>query len=318
MSQWWYYDFMNMNSALSQALIKQGYIGGLHYVKDIASTKVSEFKYDNIEKIPNLTSEILECALLFNFHLCFYNSPALGWILCRYIFANKLNEYLRPTTVNLIAFNGQSVASNVPYEDIILVKDNSMDIIPFIPMIEYIQKMEKIDTSVFRTLEVASLPLAIVGNKKVSTQMKAIAKKLGSGDALIACDEQLLDAIKAFDIDVKINPKDIYELKTKYKNECLSSMGIYSVEEKKERKIVAEVTSQNDFTDHIYQDMKTQRQRFVDALNKADPSLNIKLIETYDLNVQDDIKEKADLEKALVEADGGNKDVQSSNKSNIN
>lgn len=311
MSQWWYYDFMNMNSALSQALIKQNYIGGLHYIKDIASTKVSEFKYENIEKIPNLTSEILETIMLFNFQLCFYKSNTLGWILCRYIFANTLNYYLRPTTVNLIALNGESIAMNVPYEDIILVKDNSMDIIPFIPMMEYIYKMEKIDTSVFRTLEVASLPLALVGNKKVATQMKAMAKKLGSGDALIACDEQLLDAVKAFDIDVKINPKDIYELKTKYKNECLSSMGIYSVEEKKERKIVAEVTSQNDFTDHIYQDMKTQRQRFVDALNKADPSLNIRLIETYDLNVQDDIEEKARMEGAIAQATGGKENVQS-------
>ena len=309
MSQWWYYDFMNMNSALSQALIKNNYIGGLHYIKDIASTKVSEFKYENIEKIPNLTSEILECALMLNMQICFYNSPALGWILCRYIFANTLTVYLRPKTVNLIAFNGEGIATNVPYEDIILVKDNSMDIIPFICMLEYIQKMEKCDTSVFRTLEVASLPLALVGNKKVSTQLKALAKKLGSGDALIACDEQLLDTVKAFDIDVKINPKDIYELKTKYKNECLSSLGIYSVEEKKERKIVAEVTSQNDFTDHIYQDMKTQRQRFVDALNKADPSLNIRLIETYDLNVQDDIKEEADREHAIAVATGGNQNV---------
>ena len=118
-----------------------------------------------------------------------------------------------------------------------------------------------------------------------------------------------LDAVKAFDIDIKINPKDIYELKTKYKNECLSSMGIYSVEEKKERKIVAEVTSQNDFTDHIYQDMKTQRQRFVDALNKADPSLNIRLIETYDLNVQDDIDEKARMEGAIAQATGGKENV---------
>lgn len=304
MSQWWYYDFMNLNSALGQALHKEGYIGGLHYVKDIASTKVSEFKYKNIEKIPGLTSEILETMMLFNYQLCFYKSPALGWILCRYIYANTLSYYLKPTTVNLIAFNGQSIANNVPYEDIILVKDNSMDILPFICMMEYVRKMDRIDTSVFRTLEVASLPLAIVGNKKVANQLKAIASKLGSGDALIAGDDQLLESVKAFDVDIKINPKDIYELKTKYKNECLSSMGIYSVEEKKERKIVAEVTSQNDFTDHIYQDMKTMRMEFVDALNKADPSLNIKLIETYELNIRDDINEEAMREHEIAKAKG--------------
>lgn len=298
MSQWWYYDFMNINSALSQALIKQGYIGALHDVKDIASVKVSQFKYKNIEKIPDLTSEILECCLMFNFQLCFYNSPSLGWVLCRYVMNSEFNSYLRPVTVNLLSFKGDSIAESVPYKDIILAKDNSMDIIPFLCLIEYIQKLEKVDTAVFKVLNIASLPLALIGNKKLAKQLQETAKKLGNNEAFIAGDESILDTVKGFNIDVPINPLDIYELKTKYKNECLASIGIYSVEQKKERKIVNEVRSQNDYTDRIYMDMKSQRQRFVDMLNKADPSLGIELIETKTMIIDDSVEE--DRKRALA------------------
>lgn len=274
-----YYDLCNLNSALSQQLIKNGFPNSIHYLKDIASVKVGMFKYKNIEKIPNLTSEILETIVLFNNFLCFYNQPGLGLVLCRYIITSPFNEYLRPESVNLIAINGTTIATNVPYKDIILVRDNSLDIIPFICMIEYIRKIEQCDTSVFKVLNVAALPLVLAGNKKISKQLNEMAKKIIGGDSFIAGDDTLLDNLKAFDIDLKINPLDIYELKTKYKNECVASLGIYTIEQKKERKIVSEVSSQNEYTDSIYEDMRTQRQFFVDKLNKM-YGLDIELIET--------------------------------------
>lgn len=308
MAQWWYYDFINPNQALAKALIKQNYIGGLHYIKDIASTKVSMFKYKNIEKyIPDLTSEILETIILFNFNLCFANVAGLGWILCRYTVAGDFNEYMRPIKVDLIAINGKSLGT-AKYKDIILVKDNALDIIPFIPMMEYIQKIDRVDDAVFRVLSVASLPLAICGNKKLAKQLQNVAEQLGNKNAYIVGDDTLVDNVKAFPIDVNIQPTNIYELKTKYKNECLSSMGIYSVEQKRERKIVSEVASQNDFTDTIYQDMKSQRQRFVDALNEKN-GWDIVLEESYKKIVDEGVEEQKKMADAVGGAQGGNGNV---------
>lgn len=305
MSQAWYYDFMNPNQALSRALIKEGLMFELHYIKDIGSTKISMFRYKNIEKIKDLTSEIVETALMFHWNLCFYSSiPLGGWVLCKYTPSSLLNMYMKPTTVDLMYLNGDGLANDVPYEDIIIVRDNALNIIPFIPMVEYIRKMQSIDNSVFKILNVAALPLAFVGNKKAANSMKLIAKKIVDGEPIVVGDDSMMDALKAFDMDVKVNPLDIYELKTKYKNECLSSIGIYTVEEKKERKIVSEVASQNDFTDHVYQDMKVQRQSFIDELNKRDPSLNIELVETYSLNFDTTVEEMERI--ANAQGNGGN------------
>lgn len=301
MSQAWYYDFMNPNQALSRALIKEGLMFELHYIKDIGSTKISMFRYENISKIKDLTSEILETALMFHWNLCFYNSPGLGgWVLCKYRQTDLLNLYMKPNKVDLEYLNGDGLANDVPYEDIVIVRDNALNIIPFIPMVEYIRKLQSIDNSIFKILNVAALPLAFAGSKKNANSLKLIAKKIVDGEPVIIGDDSLVDSVKAFDMDVKINPLDIYELKTKYKNECLSSIGIYTVEEKKERKIVSEVASQNDFTDHVYQDMKVQRQSFIEELNRRDPSLQLKLIETYSLNFDTTVDEL----KRIAEAQG--------------
>ena len=280
MGQQWYYDFMNMNSALSKELIKNGFISSLHYVKDFASLNVSSFKYKNIEKIPDLTSEILECAIMFNYCLCFYKSSSFGWVLCRYIYSGEYNMYVRPNYVDLVALNGKSIATKVPYEDIILVKDNSMDVIPFVCIMEYVQKIDMIDTYTLRMCNVASLPITITGNKRATNNANQIAKKLFGRDAFVIGDDTITDSVKSFNIDLPVNPLDLYELKTKYRNELLASIGIYSVEEKKERKIVSEVASQNNYVDGIYQDKLSQRLRMIEELNAKDPSLQIELIES--------------------------------------
>lgn len=299
-----YYAFMNLNSMLKQTLIKDGFLNSLHYLKDIASVKVGMFKYKNIEKIPNMTSEILETIILFNNFLCFYDSPAFGIMLCRYRVSGELNEYLKPNFVDLLSIHGDTIATNVPYEDIILVRDNSLDIIPFIPMVEYIRKIEQCDTAVFKALNVACLPLVISGSKKIVKQANEVAKKLGAPDAFMLGDDQLMETVKAFDIDVKINPLDVYELKTKYKNECVASLGIYTVEQKKERKIVNEVNSQNEYTDSIYMDAKTVRQEFVDKLNSM-YGFDIELIETKRVIAEQHIK---DTQEMQVQNEGGTKD----------
>lgn len=305
----WYYNFMNLGNYLSKELIKGGKFPFFRYIKDIVNTKVSMFQIKNIERIPDLTNQILFGASMFQNCLCFYNNIATGgWILCRYVIGSTFNFYYKPTTVNLIALNGQPIAYNVPYKDIILFRDNELDIIPYLVIDEYINKIQKVEDSIFKILNVASLPLVLVGSKKMVTTLKSIAKKLGSEEPFITGDDSLPDVIKSFDIKVPINPLDVYELKSKYKNECLSSLGIYSVDEKRERMVKQEVINQNDYTDYVYQSTKMELQRFINEMNKKDPSLELELVEAYMNNVKDNIKEESDMVKAITKAEGGAKD----------
>ena len=179
-----------------------------------------------------------------------------------------------------------------------------MDIIPFICINEYLAKIHRVEETVFKTLSIASLPIALVGNKKMANQLKQTAKNLGNADPFITGDDSMLDAVKGFNIDVPVSPLDIYELKQKYRNECLASLGIYSVEEKRERIVTQELVNQNDYTDFVYQDKKMCREDWIKKINEADPSLEIGLIEEYEVNVKETAQEEAYKAHAVAKADG--------------
>lgn len=303
----WYYDFMNINNAVKQHMIKGGLpISYIRYIHDIVNTKISMFKIKNIERIDGLTNQILFTALMFCNNLCFYKRPGLGWILCYYVTGSEYSVYYRPQKVNLIAFNGARIAEDVPYKDLVLVRDNTMDIIPFLVIADYVSKIIEIENTIFKVLKVASLPLALVGPKKMAAQLKVIAKEMGSEKPFICGDDTLPDTLKGFNINVPVQPLDIYELKQKYRNECLSSLGIYSVEEKRERIVTQELVNQNDYTDFVYQGTKMELERCIKEMNAKDSSLQFSLVEAYEVNVKEGIEEDAmkagAVEKAKVDA----------------
>lgn len=302
MADSWYFDWINPTSALKQSLIKGSVPFELHYVKDIMSTKLSLFQYKNIEKIPDLDSRTYEMALMFSNFLCFYKDDALGWGLYRYIQNGDLDRYLRPQYVDLQTLKGVTIKTHVAFTDIILARDNEFDIPPFLCIFEYLCKIQHIDNSIFKTLDIGCMPLVLAGSKKLVNQYNSLIKEITGGKMLIAADDNLVDAIKGFKIDMPFNPVDIYTLKKEYRNECLTSIGIYSVEDKRERVLKGEQISRNRYVDHVYTDMKYQRELTFKKLNEADPSLGIEVIEAAEI-IDDAQAEQA---RKLAEAEGGN------------
>ena len=161
-NNWSVYDMYNMGQAVRKDMItgKDSFPYDFKYIKDIVATKVSMFS------IPEMTDSIIETAILFSPLLCFYKDNNLGWVLCRYSYSSQRSIYNTPLYVNLIALNGAPFASEVPYKDIILVRDNRLDICPWIVLEEYISKMKWIEGAMDKVLINATLPGAIIGNKK--------------------------------------------------------------------------------------------------------------------------------------------------------
>lgn len=300
--QWFVYDFYNQNSLLSKGLIT-GKMPCYRFFKDLVNTSISMWRYKDIEKyVKGLTSSILETAIMFNRNLCLYNSASLGWILAKYNYSGLLSIYLKPTEVDIMTLNGKVIATSVPFEDLILVKDNDMDIIPYLVIDEYIAKISKVEDCIDKVLNNCSLPLAIVGNKKQAASLKMIANKLGNKDPFIIGDDSIMDNIKGFDINVPISPNELYELKDNIKNECLASQGIYSISTKRERIVTQEISNRNDYVDFIYQGKKLSRENWVNEFNKK-ADANIVFEEVYDINFYENAKEEADKEAMLAKAD---------------
>ena len=292
-----YYNYQNLDQATKECMVKYGFnIAQFRYIYDICNTKVAQFSYG---KLPDgLTSEILETSLLFTNHLCFYHSEVFGkWFLCKWIPCGEFNEYYKPTKVNLISLSGNiDIASEVPWEEIILCRDNRMDIIPFLVIAEYIGKIVKIEDTMDKVMTICSLPVAIVGNKKQATSLKQMATKMGVKDPFIVGDDTMTDSVKSFNITVPVSPNEFYDLRKKYINECRASQGIYSVDEKRERIVTQELLNLNDFSDTVYQAMVDERKEFVRQLNEK--GCNVEFNETYERVFQQSVDEA----RALAEA----------------
>lgn len=311
----WYMDFANPSVALQESLVKQTGITMDFYkdVYELVNLQCSMFKYENIdpEKFPNLTPDIIETALMFRNNLCFVEVKALGaWYLAYYNSDSTRNEYCKPDgKVEVKAFNGESFGL-FEYKDLIILKDNILDLIPFLHVVNYIKRIMYCEQKCDTMLAVASLPVGVVGDKRAMNALKQNAKELGIAKPFIVGDDTLIDQVKSFDIKLLINPLDIYELKKKYKTEYLTSIGIYASEDKKERMITSEMASQNDLADNNYLNRKLSRKNAFDELNKRAGS-SIKLVEVYKINFADTVKESELIAKAESSADntGGDNNV---------
>lgn len=310
-----YYDFMNITSYLQKKLVKGTYsYGYLKWFKQIGSVALSMFKYKNLPK--GLTSEIIEKALMFKNSLCLYKSKSLGVILAYYRTCGIYDIYWKPTKVDIIALNGSFIASRVPFEDIVLVRDNMIDAPLFLVINEWVSKILEKEKTLDINMILARLPTILCGDKTQTTELKALLQKIGNFEPFAISSKNFKDKIDQFDIKLPCSFMDIYEIMDKYKDLANASIGIYSTDEKRERIISAEIQANNDEVDFIYNERLEERRRFVNECN-AKFGTNIELIESYADNRKDEIEllreqvkaEEQEKAKAqnLIETDkGGN------------
>lgn len=277
---------------LSKNIIKDCRGDTLRWLKDILNTKVSLFDYKGLPD--DLTPEILENALLFNNFLCFWKSPALGLVLCRYIPSGEWSIYWKPVRVDLIALSGKPLAYSVPYEDIVLVRDNRLDIIPFITLSGWISKIVEMENTLGTLVKLVRFPTVITGTPEQVADLKLLLKKNADCEGFIIADKGFSEHMEQFPINLPAKVGEIYELMDDYKANALASMGIYSADEKKERLITNEVQAQNDYTDYVYQGMVEQRKQFIQGV-KDKWGIDIELVELYKQVKQEDPKEEDPL-----------------------
>ena len=117
--------------------------------------------------------------------------------------------------------------------------------------------------------------------------LKNLLKKNAECDGFAIADKGFKDHIEQFPINLPCKLIDAYEIMEKYKEMALGSIGIYSVDEKRERIVTEEVKATNDFVDFIYNGMVQERENALKRVNEK-WGYNIKLKESYVENIKDE------------------------------
>ena len=272
-----YYNYTNLADYNHQQNIFMS-THWLKWVSDVIGTKVGQFSYKNLPD--GLTSEILEMALMFRNHLCLYKSPEFGVILGCYLPQSTFNLYWKPTKVSVLTLSGRTIAWDVNYDDIIVVRDNRMDIIPYLTLTAWIDKIMEAEKTNDIIMKWLRFPMVFSGDKEQVNSLKIMFKKVADFDPFAVTAKGFKDHVENVDIKVPIPPKDILDVMERYKNFALHSIGVYSADVKRERVQAAEVETTNDSTDFIYMNLYQERERFVKEANEKF-GLNIELVETY-------------------------------------
>ena len=292
-----YYNYNNLQSYMEAKGIAMP-DDWLRWFKDVVGTKISMFRYENLPG--SLTSEIVENALMYNNFLCLWKSEAFGVVLCRWRCGAEYDLYWKPVKVELLTLSGKPLATGVPYEDIILVRDNPSDIIPFVTLNGWLSKILDIERTLAILVKTVRLPTILVGDKEQAGTLKQLLKKVSEYDGFAVGSKNFKSHVEQFDIKLPVDLETLYDLMQKYKNLALNSVGIYASDEKRERLITAEIQATNDFTDFIYAGMLHERERWIRECNER-LGTDIRISETFVENQLDDLEIKA--KEAKMETD---------------
>lgn len=296
-----YYNFVNMHTYMKEQMLTGWTWEYITYFRDFLDIKASMFYYDNLPE--GLTTQILETALLLYNNLCLYKPKGLNKVVLGYYTWNgQVDMYLKPTRVNIMTFNGKQVAYDVPFEEIVLVRDNVCDIIPFLTMNSWIEKMYECDKTIQIALKWIRFPKIFEGSKEESNTIKKVIEKAYNYEPIVITRKGFVqDTFPDHDIKLPVTLMELYDLREKYRGLALASIGIYNVTEKRERDVAAVTAVNVDYQNFVYQEAYSERMRFVRECNEKFGT-NIKLREAYVENQEEDADLKADAEKKLAEA----------------
>lgn len=275
----------------------------LRWVQALINTKLGMFQYTNLPD--NLTSTQLEMALMFNNFLCWYKSDALGLVLCRYVPSAEYDLYWRPVKVELRSLSGKTIAYNVPFEDIVLCKDNTLDTIPFLTLNGYIREIVEMENTMHILVKLIRFPSVVTGDKEQVAQLKKLLQANAECKGFVIGDKSMANTLQMQNIQLPSTPMEMFELMEKYKNMATQSIGIYSVEEKRERFASGEIATKNDYTDFVYNNMLQCRKDFTKGI-KDKWGITIDLTETYDTNKIEEAELEAKSQAMLPQYDMGN------------
>lgn len=281
-----YYNYNNLENYLSKmGICYEGRY--LRWVKDIINTCIIMFRYDGTPG--KLTSEIMERALMFNNFLCGWRSPAGEFYICRYRFGSVFDEYWKPVFVDLMTLSGKPLAYHIKYEDVVPFRDNPMDIIPFLTLNSYIEAIISKEKTLDSIFDWISLPAVFAGDATQAQTLKTMIKKSTNREPFVVASKNFKDHLEQFDLRLPVELEDVYDIMKKYRAMAMASMGIYQVDEKRERIVTSEIQAQNDYVDFVYTGKLNERKRFVEECNRKF-GLNMKLIEVYVENQDDNIE----------------------------
>ena len=235
------------------------------------------------ENLPNgIESRYIEEMLYDNGECAMFDHPDLGICVLRSSSRENLNIYGEPTKLSLTGFNEHRT---VMMDDCVRIMNNDLAL-PTLPnIVYYARRMAEIDDIIMQNLRQQRVPYLFATDENNSFTMKSLYERMYQGEPAIFIDKEML---KGEPENIMVIPTTAPYLvdklqiqKQEMERELLTFLGINNTLEKKERLIVDETNSNNQFIKMASDIGFKQRQLACEQMNQMF-GLNVRVIETQD------------------------------------
>ena len=235
------------------------------------------------ENLPNgIESRYIEQMLYDNGECAMFAHPDIGLCILRSSSRENLNIYGEPTKLTLTGFNEHRT---VMMDECVRIMNNDLAL-PTLPnIVYYARRMAEIDDIIMQNLRQQRVPYLFATDENNSFSMKTLYDRIYQGEPAIFIDKEML---KGEPENIMVIPTvapylvDKLQIqKQEMERELLTFLGINNTLEKKERLIVDETNSNNQFIKMASDIGFKQRQLACQQMNEMF-GLNVRVIETQD------------------------------------
>ena len=241
---------------------------------------LNRYKWENL---PNgIESRYIEEMLYDNGECAMFDHPDLGLCVLRSSSRENLNIYGEPTKLTLTGFNEHRT---VMMDECVRIMNNDLAL-PTLPnIVYYARRMAEIDDIIMQNLRQQRVPYLFATDENNAFSMKSLYDRIYQGEPAIFIDKEML---KGEPENIMVIPTTAPYLvdklqiqKQEMERELLTFLGINNTLEKKERLLVDETNSNNQFIKMASDIGFKQRQLACEQINKMF-GLSVRVVETQD------------------------------------
>ena len=253
---------------------------------------LNRYKWENL---PNgIESRYIEQMLFDNGECALFDHPDLGLCVLRSSSRENLNIYGEPTKLSLTGFNEHRT---IMMDECVRIMNNDLALPTLPDIVYYARRMAEIDDIIMQNLRQQRVPYLFATDENNAFSMKSLYDRIYQGEPAIFIDKEML---KGEPENIMVIPTTAPYLvdklqiqKQEMERELLTFLGINNTLEKKERLIVDETNSNNQFIKMASDIGFKQRQLACEQINEMF-GLNVRVVETQD-EFQQEVMEDGEL-----------------------
>ena len=218
---------------------------------------------------------------LYSYGACCLTKEYGGYIVLGCTESGELNVMSEP--ISYIA-NGYGYTKKVNVKNTPICLNNELRLSTHMYVEEYARKMNEVEKSINANIKQQKFPWLITTTKNNEFSMRTLYNKIDSGEPIIYGSKEIdTDTIKAFSTNTPYVVDKLSQYKFELEREILTFFGLNNNFEKKERLLVDEVNSNNDFITSNVDIMLKCREDFCKEVNEK-YGLNISVKKKYGNN----------------------------------